>query len=706
MPFRFKSFLFRAALIGIVAFSWPAASCLAGQSPENIAVVVNADSPVSLWIANEYIALRQIPPACVIYLEGVTARDRLAVSEWREQVLQPVLRALDERKLGGQIDGIVYSADLPWEVALTGKVSVVRRSIMNNDKASATGLTYLYMPVLSQISACVNPGINAYFRQIATAAKDAKLTEPEQKEMTEVMAPLAQFFQFPEPPATNTAALENRAAILKDLAEKARPVLEKIVAAHPAASDVQYYLAGVLASCGQTNAAMTALKAALDAGWMNPAEVKGSRLHAPLRNLPEFNRLLTEQIAPAPPSVGFRGSLGWSPSDGQPVAPNAGRRYLLCTMLAVTTKFGNTPEEAIESLRRAAAADRTRPAGTIFYMRNGDVRSTTRAHLFASAVKALRDLGVSAEIRDGVLPEKCDNVAGVMAGMSDFAWTNSHSRIMGGAICEHFTSCGGEMASGFQTKLTEWLRHGAAGSCGTVSEPYALDFKFPNAFLQVHYARGCTLAEAFYQSVASPYQLLIVGDPLCQPWAVETPFKVEGIKDGATFTSNTVLVARAPTGTVAAVEYYCDGRRVGFALPGKAFALPVMELADGVHDLAVVAVSATPLETRTRKGYAFRVNRTGHQVALTTSAAGVTPHAGTIEFTVRAAGADRLELTQNNRLLAEGAGPEGTFKVPAAKLGPGPVRVLASARYGKETNSASAVSAPLSLTVAPPVPGT
>ena len=26
---------------------------------------------------------------------------------------------------------------------------------------------------------------------------------------------------------------------------------------------------------------------------------------------------------------------------------------------------------------------------------------------------------------------------------------------------------------------------------------------------------GCTLAEAFYQSVLAPYQLLVVGDPLC-----------------------------------------------------------------------------------------------------------------------------------------------------------------------------------------------
>ena len=70
-----------------------------------------------------------------------------------------------------------------------------------------------------------------------------------------------------------------------------------------------------------------------------------------------------------------------------------------------------------------------------------------------------------------------------------------------------------------QTPLSEFLRYGAAGSSGTVTEPFAIAEKFPSPMIQVHYARGCTLAEAFYQSVHGPYQLLIVGDPLCRPWA-------------------------------------------------------------------------------------------------------------------------------------------------------------------------------------------
>ena len=60
----------------------------------------------------------------------------------------------------------------------------------------------------------------------------------------------------------------------------------------------------------------------------------------------------------------------------------------------------------------------------------------------------------------------------------------------------------------------EFLRHGAAGSSGTVTEPYAIQAKFPTPFIQTVYAHGYTLGEAFYQSVSGPYQLLIVGDAL------------------------------------------------------------------------------------------------------------------------------------------------------------------------------------------------
>jgi hypothetical protein len=153
-------------------------------------------------------------------------------------------------------------------------------------------------------------------------------------------------------------------------------------------------------------------------------------------------------------------------------------------------------------------------------MFNGDIRSRTREWGFAAAARLLEEAGVAAVVEEGVLPRNRSDIAGAMVGTANFDFAGSGSRILPGAICEHLTSCGGVLTwSDFQTPLTEWLRDGAAGASGTVTEPLAMQAKFPYPFIHVHYARGATLAEAFYQSVAAPYQLLIVGDPLCRPWA-------------------------------------------------------------------------------------------------------------------------------------------------------------------------------------------
>ena len=112
---------------------------------------------------------------------------------------------------------------------------------------------------------------------------------------------------------------------------------------------------------------------------------------------------------------------------------------------------------------------------------------------------------------------------------------------------------GGVLSAGAgQTPLTEFLRYGAAGSSGTVCEPYAIQNKFPVPAIQVHYARGCSLAEAFYQSVWGPYQLLIVGDPLCRPWARIPAIHVSGVEAGATVHGRLILKPTAEAADKAA----------------------------------------------------------------------------------------------------------------------------------------------------------
>ncbi len=244
-------------------------------------------------------------------------------------------------------------------------------------------------------------------------------------------------------------------------------------------------------------------------------------------------------------------------------------------VLGVTSGRGNTLDEVLAYLRRSAAADDTHPRGTIYYVQNGDVRSKVRQAGFPEAVKELKALGVAAEILDGTVPRNKPDVQGAMLGVADFDWKASGSKILPGAICEHFTSFGGVMNGSNQTPLSEWLRYGAAAASGTVTEPYAVAQKFPAPAMQVYYARGCTIAESYYQAVLSPYQLLIVGDPLCRPWANVPEITVAGVTWGGPVKGDMKLSPKARfAGGVQAEHFETGDRRPEVPrLPGRRQAL-------------------------------------------------------------------------------------------------------------------------------------
>lgn len=307
------------------------------------------------------------------------------------------------------------------------------------------------------------------------------------------------------------------------------------------------------------------------------------------------------------PSIAFHAETQWSV--GGKVVEKGGERYLLSTMLAVTSGRGNSVDESIAALRRSAGADGTKPEGTFYFMVNKNVRSTTREPFIPSAVAALTKLGMKAEINEGKIPSEKTDVVGAVIGTASFDWPASKSKMLPGAICEHLTSFGGVMRSGAgQTPCTEFIKHGAAGSSGTVTEPYAIQAKFPLAFLHVHYAGGCSLAEAFYQSVQGPCQLLVVGDPLCQPWASPPDFRVQGVKNKQPITGKIEITPQPKDAdSIKHFELFVDGVRQTTCLPGETLSLMTEELSNGGHELRVVAIGATAIETQSRKIYSVEV---------------------------------------------------------------------------------------------------
>ncbi len=374
------------------------------------------------------------------------------------------------------------------------------------------------------------------------------------------------------------------------------------------------------------------------------------------------------------PSRGFRSRYIWDP-DGKKVADlTKGQRYLLCTMLGVTQGRGNTEDEIRSYLRRAAYADGKRPQGTIYFMWNKDVRSSTRDKCFESVASQINALGVHAKVQQGRVPNGAKDVDGMMVGTADFSLAESNIAIRPGAICEHLTSAGGVLTdTKFQTPLSEFLRFGAAGASGTVAEPHAIQAKFPLPSLQLHYARGCSLAEAFYQSVTGPYQLLIVGDPLCQPWAAFPKILVEGIKADdqikgtMVFTPSSVAPAARP---IAMFEIFIDGRLVARNVPKHKFEIDTTHLPDGYHELRIVGTVANAIETQGRLILPFSTKN--HDGKLEVKVAPFRTNLdGKFRVTVRQPGATAVTIRQNSRDLGCVQGEAGEVEISAATLGRG-----------------------------------
>ena len=308
-------------------------------------------------------------------------------------------------------------------------------------------------------------------------------------------------------------------------------------------------------------------------------------------------------------------------------------------------------------------------------MWNKDIRSSTRDKCFEAVASQINGLGVRAKVQQGRLPDGAKDVAGLMVGTAEFDLAKTNITIRPGAICEHLTSAGGGLTkSDFQTPLSEFLRHGAAGASGTVAEPHAIQAKFPLPSLQLHYARGCSLAEAFYQSISGPYQILIVGDPLCQPWATMPKVMVEGIK------ANEVVkgtISLTPTGLLKVVGRSVRWKSLSMAVfaganaPGITLDIDTTKLPDGYHELRIVGIDSDPIETQGRLVLPFIVHN--HEAALEiTIWPSRVKFADKLRVKVRQPGATAITVRQNSRDLGSVKGEAGEVEISAAKLGRGP----------------------------------
>ncbi len=591
-----RSPLLAAALVAAVALVQKAPPADAGGGPETTLVVVNADSPTSWRIANDWVTRRQVPWSHVCALAGVPSLHVIDVQTFRDRILAPISKFLDEHGLADRIDLVAYSADFPYGVDF-------RADGESHDKrvppiGALTGMTYLDRLVLRKAAADWQEGFaNGYFRHFQGTS-----------------------------------------------------------------------------STGET--------------W-------------------------------GPRGFTCRGAWGKDEAPDVSAAPDCPDRHRLSVMLAYTGTWGNSVPEALGYLRSAIERDGTAPKGTVYLCKNADVRSTTREPMFAQAIEALEGLHRTAAVLEkdaagqtGVLPVSKDDVMGAVVGSVGFSWGPTKSRLLPGSIAEHLTSFGGEFDTGSQTKCTEFLRFGAAGSSGVAAEPLSIWMKFPTPLIHAYYAAGCSLGESFYESVASPYQLLILGDALARPFAKFAKVEIEPLP--ATVAGKVGVVATATPAEgrpLGKAELWVDGLYVAEAAPGSPLPWDTTAVDDGTHEVRVVAVESDPVETRSF-ARATAVVRNGKREAPTIAVAGKGPFPldATLSFSGRAVGAKEIEVFSGARLLATAKGDFWKASVPAAALGIGTVPVFARAVFADGPASRSApldvaVDVPAARkAVAPPAP--
>jgi len=656
----------------------------AGGGAENLVLVVNADSWASKMIANEYIALRELPENRIVYLSNLGSFETINVDDFRDKILKPVIATIQQRGLGTETDYIAYSSDFPTAINVKGDIGKTRLPRMITPVASINGLTYLYQQALSGNPEYLRLDSNRYIR---LPIEKRKVTPPTEADQKQYMA-AQQLLQ-------------------KQQWDEAAKILEVLAKKYPDRPDTAYNLACCYARQEKTGQALAALELAIRRGWSNRSHTQKDDDLQSLRENEQFQALLQKmekqenQLVEVQDTLGFRSQYQWD-RNGTKVS-GGGVGYLLSCMLAVTSGRGNSVNEAIASLRKSVQADQTQPDGTIYYVRNSNVRSTTRERLFASAVATLMQLGVKAEIVDGILPDQKDDVAGAMIGTARFDWLKSKSKILPGAICEHLTSFGGIMREeASQTPLTEFIRHGAAGSSGTVTEPFAIQAKFPLAFIHTHYARGCSLAEAFYQSVRGPYQLLVVGDPLCQPWAKAPQFKVRGLQANEEVKGTIVLQPQTNSNAVKVREYrlYLDGRRIDTCRPGEQFSLATEGMPEGWHEARIVAIADNSIETQSRTKLPFHINNRGQQVKLSSPDGNDLNHNDKLKLKAVAEDAETITFLHNLRPFERIQGGDGIVEVDPKLFGCGPVTIRAVAIIQKRP----VFSNPLTINIQPPKP--
>jgi uncharacterized protein (TIGR03790 family) len=183
---------------------------------------------------------------------------------------------------------------------------------------------------------------------------------------------------------------------------------------------------------------------------------------------------------------------------------------------------GDSPDQVRALIERGIASDGSRPHGTGYLLSTKDRARNVRARFYPGILLMQSDRFDLKIIEANTLRHR-PGVMFYFTGLTHVDGIDTN-RYRPGAIADHLTSSGGNLAGGRQMSSLEWLQAGATGSYGTVVEPCAFIQKFPRPDIVINrYLNGETLIESYWKSVAWPGQGVFIGEPLAAPFRDKAP---------------------------------------------------------------------------------------------------------------------------------------------------------------------------------------
>jgi uncharacterized protein (TIGR03790 family) len=213
-------------------------------------------------------------------------------------------------------------------------------------------------------------------------------------------------------------------------------------------------------------------------------------------------------------------------------------------------------------LNRGVAGDSSFPTQTVVLAQTPDTARTVRYVEFDNAILDSRVRGDNSLVWLDTSSTSFTNLLGLLTGLA--ALSLPVNAFVSGALGDSLTSFGGDiLENSGQTSLLAFLNAGAAASYGTVVEPCNYLQKFPDPMDYFYQNRGFSVAEAYYQSVQNPYQGLLVGEPLCAPFALGGGADWSSLANGSVLTGqaalNLTFFAATTNLPLSQVDLFLDG---------------------------------------------------------------------------------------------------------------------------------------------------